>query len=158
MFVAEVRDSLWPKEVHLYRSVEWGIEGHRGRRVDDDISAKPKFEIFAAQPESVRSDIARNRLYAPRSHLVEDVFAEVLAQSVERIILQYVACDSGLRAPPTGSDQQDELTVWYRANEAFDQSRSEETGGTGNRDSFSRKVVGNHNPLSNSYATISTNW
>lgn len=126
--------------------------------MDDDVGAKPKFEVFAAQPESVRSDIARNRFYAPRSHLVEDVFAELLAQSVERIILQYVACDPGLRAPSSGSDQQDEFAVWYRANEAFDQSRSEETGGTGNRDSFSRKVVGNHNRLSTSYTTISTNW
>ena len=118
--------------------------------MDDDVSAEPKFEIFAAQAETVRSDIASDRSYAPRGHLIEDVFAEILAQPVERIILQYVACDASLRAPSSGSDQQDELAVRYRANEAFDQRRSEETGGTGNRDSFSRKVVGNHNRVSTS--------
>jgi len=144
VFVAQVCDALRAEKVDFDSGVEWGVERHRGCRVDDHISAEPGFEVFAREIEAVGAHIARNSTDATSTHFGERFFAHFFAQAVEGVVFEHVAVDSSLGPSAAGTHQQDEFTVWDTANEPLNEGGTEETGRAGNGDALSCEVFDDH--------------
>ena len=144
--VARLRQAGGAEEVDLDGEVEGGVERHRGGGVDDGVAAGEDRPSGLVEPEPVGADVAGHHLNAAGDHLVEGrLAAELLAEPVEAVVLEDLALGALLDgAHAAGPDEEHELAVGGRSQQALDQSGAHEAGGAGDEDALAGKVVPDH--------------
>ena len=101
--------------------------------MDDHVGGRPDRAVFVTESEPVAADVPRHRADAARRHLGERlrcVWPTVeFAESVERVVLQELLLDTlGCRRPAAVADEEDQLAVGNAAQQALDESGSDEPG------------------------------
>ena len=91
-------DAAGSEEVHLHRTVERGVEAHRGGGVDDGVARGERRPSVVVEAQPVAADVAGHRGDPSRRHLGEAVLAELGSQAVEGVVLQDLAGDALLHA------------------------------------------------------------
>ncbi|CAB4617089.1 unannotated protein [freshwater metagenome] len=147
-FVADSRNASRSKKIDFNRRIERRIETHGCSGVDDDVATGKNGAACIIEAEAIATDIACNRCDSTGGHFGESVFAKVVAQSVERVVLQNFARDplfnSGASA---GTNQQHDLAIGHRAQKSLKKIGAQETGGAGDEQPFAGKCVTNHEQM-----------
>ena len=80
-----ISDAPGPEKVDLDRGVEGGVEGHRCRRVDDEIAGGQLGETLRVEAQAVLADVARHG-HDPPCHVVGEGVAQLGAEPVEAVV------------------------------------------------------------------------
>ena len=121
------------EKIDLDRLGQWGVERDGGGRVDDHVAACERRTALFAHPKTVLADVAGHGADTT-GYFASEPFAEFVAESVEAVVLDDFAGQSGRGVRPTSRPHQnDDLSVWNAAHNAFDQRSAQESGRTGNK-------------------------
>ena len=103
----------------------------------------------SSRPESVGADVAGDRAHPARGHLGEPVLAEVGAQPVEGVVLQDLPLHPLVdRRALARADEQGDLAVRHRSQQALEHRSAQEAGGTGEEELLASQRFTNHGLLS----------
>ena len=145
-------DAHRPEHVDFDRAVERGVERDRGRRMEHGVARRQRGAAFVIESEPIGADVAGNGPDTPGRHLGEALFAQVGAQPVEGVVLQDLPLHSLVdRRTLARPDEQDDLAVRHRSQQALEHGGAQEAGGAGEEEPLASQRFTNH-------ALLSTIW
>ncbi len=145
-------DAHRSEHVDFDRAVERGVERDRGRRVNDSVARGQRGAAFVVEAEAIGTDVARNGPHSASGHLGEALFAQVGAQPVEGVVLQDLALHPLVdRRALARADEQHDLAVRHRPQQALEHGGAQEAGGAGEEEPLASQRFTNH-------ALLSTIW
>ncbi len=114
--------------------------------MDHGVAAGEDCPVGVAQSQAIAGDVAGDRGDATGDgREVDALFGALRTQSIERVVLEDLtvgpAC--GTRSL-TVADEQDELAVGHRSQQALDERRADEPGRAGDGDPFPGERFGDH--------------
>jgi hypothetical protein len=129
-----IRNPNRTQQVRLDRRIEGRVERNGSSGMNDGLTGRKNGQVIGGQAERVLRDIAVQHLHSP-AHLGVETVAEFGPEAIERVVADHLTAHSlGCRCPLTGPHDQDDLAARDTSEQALDQSRPEETRGTGHGD------------------------
>ncbi len=143
-----LHDADGTEEVDLDGVVDRGVERHRRRRVDEDLTRRELCASRLVEPEPVGAHVAGDH-GDPASDLLVEAFAEQLAQMVEGVVAQDLALHPlrGRRAPATAHEQH-EGAIGHGSEQPFHDGGAEEPRRARDRDAAAGQCLPDHLALS----------
>ena len=144
--VAQIGDARRTEQVDLDGGVERRVERHRSGGVDHGVAAGEDRPIDVVQAEPVAGDVAGDR-GDPAGHggEVDALFGALRAQPVEGVVLEDLAVGAARGAGSLAvADEQHQLAVGDRSQQALDERGADESGRAGDGDPFPRERFGDH--------------
>jgi hypothetical protein len=134
----------WPHEVNFGGTIEGLVEGHSGGAVDDDVAGSEEVPAGVVEPKPFLGDVASNSEDSLGGHLDKAIFAEVLSETVEGVVLENVSLDPLLCGATPGAHDEHKLAVGDPAEEAFYEGCPQKTGRAGDGYAFALERLPDH--------------
>lgn len=109
------------------------------------------------EPDARFGDVHRDSGDAGVANGLE-LIAPRFAEAVECVVAKDLAFDAMVGATPTRANEQHEFAVGYRAQEALDQSRAEESGRASDGDALAAERLRYHGRQIYRGGRVSTTW